>query len=185
MNLSGYNERMQGREYSNQFIDRQKLNADKIYRITIYSKDRISGDVRDGVYAIDIPEVIHDMNKYHFAVEEFLFASEPVSGGTNGVNRTYIVETSLTIPNSYSTSSKTNTRVLLQTNKSSSSNFPGFYFKPVTSISVGIPLTDMNFMRNNQLRFTIKKCDDTPHDSTSFPDNSIWSMTMVLYAFSP
>lgn len=181
MNITGYNERLQGREYSNQYIDKQRLNADKIYRITLYSKDRISGTVQDGVYSLDIPDIINDVNKYHLAVEDFIMASEPSTAGTNGINRTYVVETSITMPNTYSTSSKTNSRVLFQTAKQPTVNSIVVYQHTINSNSVGVPLTDLTFMRQNQIRLTFKKTDDTMHDATSMPNDSAFSMSFVIY----
>jgi hypothetical protein len=183
MNITGYNEKMQGREYNNQYIDKQRLKADKIYRITLYSKDRISGTVQNGVYVLDVPEVIQDVNKYHLAVEDFIMASEPTAPGTNGINRTYIVETSITMPNTYSTSTKTNSRVLLQTAKDAVANSIVSYQHTINSNSVGIPLTDLTFMRQNQIRLTFKKADDTMHDATSMPDTSAFSMTFVIFPY--
>jgi hypothetical protein len=160
------------------------MNRDKVFHITIYSKDRTSGDVRDGTYQIDLPDHITEANKYHIAVEECILASEPVSPGTNGVARTYIMETSMSVPDSHSTSTKTNTRVLCQMCKATSSaNSIGYYYKPITTSTYGIPLIDTSMLRNKQMRITFKKIDDTAHDATSMPDNSIWSMTLVIYPF--
>lgn len=158
------------------------LHRDKVFRVTIYSKDRIAGDVRDGTYQIDLPDFIQDINKYHIGVEECIMASEPVTAGTNGIARTYVVETSINVPDSHSTSTKTNTRVLFQMCKSTpSSNSIAYYYKPITTSTYSIPLVDVNLLRNKQMRINFKKCDDTSHDSTSMPDTSTWSMTLVVY----
>lgn len=187
MNITGFSERIQGREYTNQYIDKQRLNADKIYRVNIFSKDRVSGTVRDGYYAIDLPETIHDINKYHVAVEEFVLAGEPstTSGENNLLNRSYIVETSLTNPNSYSTTSRSSSRVLFTFVGSSSSGFPRYYSKVITSQTVGIPITDLSAFRNNQIAITFKRPDDSLHTGISLPDTSFWHMTLIIYPFSP
>lgn len=160
------------------------LHRDKVYRVTIYSKDRTSGDVRDGFYQIDLPDFIQDVNKYHIGVEECIMASEPVSAGTMGMNRTYVVETSINVPDSHSTSTKTNTRVLFQMCKATSTtNSIGSYYKYFTNTTYGIPLIDLSLLRNRQMRITFKKIDDTAHDATSMPDASAWSMTLIVYPF--
>lgn len=174
------------REYSKQYLDAQKLKTAPFYRITIYSKDRLSGDVRNGVYAINMPDSIQDVGKYHFALEEFVMAAEPTNGGTNGINRTYIIETSLPMMNTYSTSTQSTTKVLAQLCKSTpSSNALAYYYKPVFANAYGIPVTDVNFMRNKQISIAFKKVDDTAHDTVSIPDTANWSMTLVVYPFSP
>jgi hypothetical protein len=183
MNILGFNERMQGRDYSNQHIDKQRLNADKVYRVNIYSKDRVSGSVRDGVFQIDLPETIQDIGKYHVAVEEFLLAGDPTTGNT--LNRTYVVETSMTNPNSYSTSSKTSSRVLFTFVGSSSSGFPRYYSKLITSRTVGVPITDLSTFRNSQMQITFKRVDDTLHTTDSMPDSATWQLSLVIYPFSP
>jgi hypothetical protein len=183
MNILGFNERMQGRDYSNQHIDKQRLNADKVYRVNIFSKDRISGTVRDGVFHIDLPETIHDVNKYHIAVEEFVLAVDPATGNT--LNRTYVVESSMTNPNSYSTSSRTSSRVLFTCVGSSSSGFPRYYSKLITSRTVGVPVTDLSAFRNSQIQITFKRADDTLHTTDSMPDSAIWQLSLVIYPFSP
>jgi hypothetical protein len=161
-----------------------QLQREKIFRVTIYSKDRVSGNVRDGIYAIDIPDFIQDINKYHIAVEEAVLASEPTVGGNNGINRTYLVETSVTIPDSYSTSSKSNTRVMFQMCKTTTiTNSIGYYIKPITSSTIGIPLADVSMLRSKQMRILFKLCDDEAHTVATMPDNSAWSMTLLIYPF--
>jgi hypothetical protein len=183
MNIQGFNERMQGRDYSKQYIDKQPLNADKVYRVNIFSKDRIAGTVRDGIFQIDLPETIPDVNKYHIAVEEFILAVDPGTG--NILNRTYVVETSMTNPNTYSTSSKTSSRVLFTCVGSSSTGFPRYYSKLITSRTVGVPVTDLSAFRNSQMQITFKRADDALHTTDSFPDTGVWQMSLVIYPFSP
>lgn len=186
MNITGFNERFQGREYSKLYDDATKLKADKVFRITIYSKDAISGNLRDGVYQLDLPDCIPDVGKYHMAVEEAILYTGSASSGTGGDSRTFVFETSTVIPDSYSTSTKMNTRVLFQMIRSSSSNAPGSYYKPITTNTVGIPMNDLSIFRNKQMRITIKTSGDTAHDDTSLPvATSGFSMTLVFYPFLP
>lgn len=160
------------------------LHRDKVFRITIYSKDRIAGNVRDGVYQVDLPDFIQDINMYHLGVEECVMSTEPSSAGSNGINRTYIVETSIVVPDSYSTSTRTNTRVLFKMCKSTPSLFAlAYYYKPITNTTYSIPIVDINMLRNKEMRITMKKCDDSSHDTISMPDASTWSMTLVVYPF--
>jgi hypothetical protein len=160
------------------------LSRQKVYRVTIYSKDAISGNARDGVYQIDIPDFIQDINTYHVAVEEALLYTGSADSGTGGNSRTYVFESSLVAPDSHSTSTKSNTRVLFQMIRSSSSNAPGSYTKPITSNTFGIPLVDVNFLRNKQLRINIKRSNDTDHDDVTLPLASTgWSLTLIIYPF--
>lgn len=158
------------------------LHREKVFRITIYSKDRIAGDVRDGVYAIDLPDFIQDINKYHIGVEECILASEPTSAGAQGISRTYVVETGIVAPDSHSTSSKSNTRVLFCMCKpTSASNSIGYYYKPITTSTYSIPLVDLSSFRTKQMRINFRRIDDNPHDGISMPDASTWVMTLVVY----
>lgn len=162
------------------------LHRDKVFRVTIYSKDVLAGGtVRDGFYQIDLPDFIQDVNKYHIGVEECVLASEPSVPGNNGINRTYVVETSINVPDSHSTSTKTNTRVLFQMAKTNpTANSIGHYIKPITACTYGIPVIDLNMLRNKQMRIIFKKNDDSVHDATSMPDNSTWSLTLLVYPFT-
>lgn len=167
------------------------LQRDKVFRLTVYSKDRISGDVRDGVYQIDLPDFIPDINKYHMAVEECVLASEPSAVGLSNATasgnfnlRTYIVETSIAVPDSFSTSVRTNTRVLFQMCKPTpAANAIAYYYKPITTTTNGIPVIDVNMLRNKHMRITFKRCDDTNHDVDTMPNTSSWSLTLVIYPF--
>jgi hypothetical protein len=161
------------------------LTSDKVYRVTIYSKDVISGNIRDGVYQIDLPDMIPDIGKYHIAVEEALIYTASVDGGTGGNSRTYVFETSTTVPNSYSTSSKTGSRVLFMAYRTSSSNAPNAYYKPITSRTIGIPVSDLSLLRNKQMRISIKTALDELQSEANFPlATSGWCMTLVVYPFN-
>jgi hypothetical protein len=180
MNITGYNQKMQGREYDVPVVNHQKLNRDKIYRITIYSKDVITGNLRDGIYQLDLPDFIQDVHKYHLAVEEAIL----FTGSTT--SNTFVFESSVVAPDTYSTSTRTNTRVLFQMVRPVTANAPGSYYRTITSNTIGIPLSDLSMLRNNQLRITIKTAQDTSHDETSLPlASSGWSMTLVVFPFSP
>lgn len=174
------------RDYSKQYLDAQKLKDKKIYRINIYSKDAISGNLRDGLYQLDLPDMIQDVEKYHMCVEECVLYTGSTDSGTGGNSRTFIFEASSAIPDSYSTSTKTNSRVLFAMIRSSSNNAPGSYYKPIDASTIGIPVTDLSFFRNKQMRITIKRANDEQHDDLTLPvANSGWYMTLVVYPFSP
>ena len=159
------------------------LHRDKVYRFTIYSKDATSGNMRDGSYQLDIPDFIQDINKYHIAVDECtLYTSSVISGG---LSRTYVFETSTNITDSYSTSTKTNSRVLCQMTKTNSADVPANYLKPVTTRTVGIPLVDVNFLRNKEFRVTLKTAADVAHSETTLPAaTSGWVMSLLVYPFN-
>lgn len=155
------------------------LQREKVYRIVIYSKDVISGNNKDGVYQIDLPDYIQDINKYHLAVEDFTIHTQT---STAGVTRTLLVEASVAQPDTHSTSSKTNSRVLFTMSRSATADVAVSYYKPITSKTYGIPLTDLSFLRNKQLRVTLRSADDTPQTDATL-GNTNWVMTLVVYPF--
>jgi hypothetical protein len=155
------------------------LQREKVYRIVIYSKDVSNGDSRDGVYQIDLPDFIQDINKYHMAVEDFTIHN---ATSTAGVTRTLIVEGSMTQPDTYSTSSKTSSRILFTMSRSAAADVAVSYYKPITSKTYGVPLSDLSFLRNKQLRITLKSVDDAVHTNTTLGTTN-WVMTLVVYPF--
>lgn len=186
MNITGFNERFQGRDYANQYLTPQKLKDKKVFRLTIYSKDVISGNLRDGLYQLDLPDMIQDVEAYHIAVEDAVLFTGSTSAGTGGDARTFVFETSTVIPDSYSTSAKSNTRVLFQMVKSATTNEPTIYRKQITSNNIGIPVTDLSFFRNKQMRIAIKTALDNAHDDTTLPTaSSGFCISLVVYPFLP
>lgn len=160
------------------------LNRDKVFRVQIYSKDLVSGNIRDGIYQVDIPDVL-ELNKYYLAVESCVVASEPTTVGVHGVHTTYLLETSLNVPDSYSTSTKTVSRVLCQFAKPSpTANTIATYQNSITNESVGVPLIDTTFLRNKQLQIVWKRCDDVAHDINTMPNASSWSVTLLIYKYA-
>jgi hypothetical protein len=155
------------------------LNREKVYRIVIYSKDRISGTSRDGVYAVDLPDFIQDINRYHVAVEDFLIQCE--LSPTN-IGRTLLVEASMTQPDTYSTSSRSASRVLFTISRNTTAQASTSYYKTVTSKTYGIPLADVSFLRSKQLNLTLKQVDDTVHTDLTLGVTN-WVMTLVVYPF--
>jgi hypothetical protein len=91
----------------------------------------------------------------------------------------------MNITDSYSTSTKTNSAVLFQMRKdTNSADIPCYYSKPITTHTYGIPLNDINFLRNKELRISIKNTLDEAHSETTLPAaTSGWSMTLVVYPF--
>lgn len=155
------------------------LSRQKVYRIVMYSKDRISGDSRDGVYAVDLPDFIQDINKYHVAVEDFLIHCE--LSNTN-ITRTLLVEASMTQPDTYSTSSRSASRLLLTMSRNTTAQASTSYYKPITSKTYGIPLSDVSFLRSKQMRITFKQVDDTAHTDLTLGVTN-WVMTLIIYPF--
>jgi hypothetical protein len=155
------------------------LQRQKVYRIVIYSKDVISGNNKDGVYQIDLPDYIQDINKYHLAVEDFTIHTQTT---TAGVTRTLLVEASVTQPDTYSTSSRTSSRVLLTMSRSATADVAVSYYKPITSKTYGVPLSDLSFLRNKQLRITLRSVDDALQTDATL-GNTNWVMTLIVYPF--
>lgn len=155
------------------------LQREKVYRIVIYSKDVISGNNKDGVYQIDLPDYIQDINKYHLAVEDFTIHTQT---STPGVTRTLIVEASVTQPDTYSSSSRTSSRVLFTMSRSATADVAVSYYKSITSKTYGVPLSDLSFLRNKQLRITLRSADDALQTDATL-GNTNWVMTLVVYPF--
>lgn len=156
------------------------LHREKVYRIVIYSKDTISGNSKDGVYPIDLPDFIQDINKYHISVEDFtLFCGLSPAGP----QRTVICEMGMTQPDTYSTSSKTASRALFTMSRNTADTSATSYYKQITSKTYGIPLTDLSFLRSKQVRITLKDVQDTTHTDATLGNTTNWVMTLVVYPF--
>lgn len=161
------------------------LSRDQIFRVFIHSKDAIRGNVVDGVYQVDLPDFIKskDIGKYHIAVEEFLLNNSSTFGG---LSRTLIVEADISQTDTYSTSTKTNSQVLFTMSRQTGGTSLSYYRKPITNDTIGIPLVDLNFFRNSELRIRLKRIDDVQYDLTSTVTGvggSTFQMTLVIYPF--
>jgi hypothetical protein len=156
------------------------LRREKVYRIVIYSKDVVSGNAKDGIYQIDLPDFIQDINKYHVSVEDFtlLCGLSPA-----GVARTVICEMDMTQPDTYSTSSKTASRALFTLSRNTVADSATSYYRQITSKTYGVPLTDLSFLRTKQARVTLKQADDNVHTDISMGATTFWVMTIVIHPF--
>jgi hypothetical protein len=158
------------------------LSREQVYRIVIHSKDAISGTFFNGVHYVNIPDYIDASGEYHLAVEEFLLNN---SSAQAGITRTLVVEAEISQPDTYSTSTRTNSQVLftlarLQGGTSIS------YNKTITTETYGIPLVDNTFLSSKQLRIILKRADDVVYDSTTNGmGGSTWEMTLAIYPFRP
>jgi hypothetical protein len=171
----------QGREFQNQYLTPHKMDRERVYRISIYSKDGLNGatSFQDNIYQIvldDIPEP----NKYHIMVESWAMKASVTLNSTTP----FIVELSdISQPDSYSTSTKTNSRIALIAQTSTSW---GGIQNNISTNTVGIPLSDTNIMRNKQLRIQVKGLDDsTTTAATNLGSNTTWIMNLVIYPFKP
>jgi hypothetical protein len=158
------------------------LNREKVYRMVIYSKDAISGTPIDGVYQVDLPDYIQDINKYHISVEDFtiMCGLSPV-----GLPRTLLLDLDVTQPDTYSTSTKTASRTLFTLSRNTAADSATSYYKKVTSKTYGVPLTDLSFLRNKQSRITLKQVNDTVHTVNTLGETVFWVMTLIIYPFYP
>jgi hypothetical protein len=128
---------MQGRDYNNQYRTPHKCEREKYYRVAIFSKDAVSGNWADGYFAVNIDDIA-EQNTYHIAVEVWVMNS--ANAPTKPVP--FLVEFQhLNQANSYSTSTKTNTRIALLAQTSPSW---GGIQNNIVSSSIGIPLNDTN-----------------------------------------
>lgn len=192
MNITNLNE-MLGRQFRDQWLIPHKLNRDKIYRITVYSKDAISGNYTDGVYFIDLPDVIQEPNKYHLAVESFVVSPN----STTQIPAAFTVEfLDVNQPDTYSTSTRTNSRVACMIcsegnvfwNNTTGSNINRNwvnYQRNISSSTIGIPLMDLSIMRTTQMRIQLKTMADAVMGTGVLGSGAQWAMTLVIYPFSP
>ena len=160
------------------------LSRDKMFRVTIYSKDAVSGTFFDGVHQVDLPDVIkkEDIGKYHIAVEEFLLSN---SSTQLGIQRTLVVEADLSQPDTYSTSTKGSSQVLFTMSRATGGTSLS-YFHPITNDTYGIPLFDTTILRTKQMRIQLKRADDVLYDnSLNGMGSSSWEMTLAIYPFKP
>jgi hypothetical protein len=133
---------------------------------------------------VDIPDFIKgaDIGKYHLAVEEFLLAN---SSTPLGVTRTLVVEAEISQPDTYSTTTKTNSQVLFTMSRGIGGTSLS-YFHPITQDTYGIPLVDINFLRTQRLRIRLKRADDVLYDnSITGMGSSQFEMTLAIYPFEP
>lgn len=168
---------MTGREFTNQYRTPHKADRERFYRVNIFSKDAVSGNWADGVYQINL-DTIEVPNEYHIAVESWIMSSQ----NTPTKPIPFIVELQdVSQSDTYTTSTKTNTKVILVGQTSSS--FGGIQ-NSIVSSSIGIPLNDTSILKNKQVRITLKGIDDTIATlQTALGNNSSWFLTLLLYPF--
>lgn len=193
MNITGFNDRFQGREYTKFYDDGVKLKRDKVFRITIFSKDGLSGAANhtDNIYFVNMPDDIHEPNKYHIAVESFI---ADCASTTQKPVPILIEFLDINQPDTYNTSTQTNSRIAacctLEGTGTWNGTSAGFrnwinYQRSITSDTVGIPLMDTSIMRSKQLRIQLKSVSDAVLATNILGTNSNWVMTLVAFPFSP
>jgi len=156
------------------------LKRDKFYRLVIYSKDVISGDEHNGIHEISIPDHVLENNYYHIACEHFCHNGDDLSATPS--LRVIIPELSVSQPDTYSTSTKTNSTVMCVLPRAAA-NVPVSFHQSITSKTYGIPLVDSTFLRTKQVKITLKGLNDAVHTDASLGANSTWCMILVIYPF--
>lgn len=157
------------------------LTREKHFRVVIYSKDVVSGSIHDGVFEISVPDYITENNNYHIAVESFCHIGDAVSALPQA--RVIIPNLSISQPDTYNTSSKTNSMAVCVLPRNTTASVPVIFQQPITSKTYGIPLTDTSFLRSKQVRVTMKSLADAVHTDTTLGASSSWVMTLVIYPF--
>lgn len=163
-------------------ISQQQCKPKTFYRIQIYSSTiestpppggflagATAPDWRDGFYYIDVPNFL-DSTRYQFAVESFNINRSGANVG-NG----YVVHASITQPNSYNTLSHTTSDAIL------TYNGPAFY-RFIDFSSIGIPCTDLSFMRSKFLRIYLTTLDGLAiTDPAYFGAGLQWAMSLMVF----
>lgn len=155
-----------------------KPHAKKFYRLVIYSANVLSTPTPagytawyDGFYQIDFPEILnHD--KYQVAVESFNMNRS----GANATNGFIVHCSDLSQANSYSTLTQSTSTTLLNYNGNSFYRFLDFG-------SIGIPVKDVSFMRNNPLRIYLSTLDGVPITNNDYfgVGGTQWVMSLIIY----
>lgn len=190
MNITGYNERFQGRDFSQQYLEPHKLHNNKIYRVNIFSKDAISGTYTDGTYFVNLDD-IPNPGQYHIVIENMVVFPSSTSGNVT----TFMVELlDVNQPNTYSTSIQTNSRIALSTSLEGNIYYTGSvavtrnwcnYQRNITTNTIGIPLSDTNILKSKQIRIQLKSLADAVLATSSMGSTTSWMMTLLVYPFSP
>lgn len=171
---------MQGRDYNKQYITPHKMERDRVYRVVIFSKDVESGgNWSNGLYNVNLDDIPYP-NQYHVAIESWTMST------ANNITKPtpFFVElTDINQPDSYSTSSDTNSKIALLAQVSSTW---GGIQNSIVSSTIGIPLSDTNILKNKQLRIQLKGPDDTTGSLyTSLGAATSWIMVLLVYRFNP
>lgn len=150
------------------------------YRIVINSVDVMqrvltgagagTSDWRDGYYTMDVPDFLHNDSKWQVGVESFS-TTTPVTTGL------IMHCDSFTQPNCYSTTSQTNTDVILVTN--------GSYKASIHFNSIGIQLSDFSWMRGKMMRFFFTTLDGQPITTAATSPPFLWSLCLLVYPLIP
>jgi hypothetical protein len=141
--------------------------AKQYYKIRIHSVNKLSGNDVDGVYKVDLPEIL-DVNKnYMLAVESFL-------------NKTYYVNPYLIICPSFS---QGNTYSTLQDGSDFTlTNASGNGFTmPVDKSTIGCKLQDISFLRSKQIRLKFTDLDGVTLATNVFGLVPSWMLTLVVW----
>lgn len=169
---------MQGREYMNQYDKSKTLDKYKPYRITINSKDLISGTWNNGVYSINLDYI--DIDNAFLSVESLILL--PSNSVTSSVP--YIIEMpDLIQNNTFSTSAKTNSSIIYEGHALSTGSA---FNMLISSDTIGIPLNDPSFFRNKNIRIVFKNIDDSITGiNTSLGASTKWLLNLIIYKYIP
>lgn len=169
---------MQGRPLNSrgQYDKGKSMDKYKPYRITIYSKDLISGQWNDGLYSINLDHI--DIDNAFIGIESLILL--PSNNVTSSVP--FIIEIpSLIQNNTFSTSTKTNSPIIFQGHALSTGSSFNY---PIASSSIGIPLSDPSFFRNKNIRIVFKNiADSTSGINTSLGSSTSFVLSLVIYKY--
>lgn len=149
----------------------------KWHKITIYSANAISGAYYDGIYSIDVPDVLDMTQQYQICVESF-----NINRSSANVNNGYIVSCPQIMQgNTYSTLTQSTNQALLNFNGNS-------YTRYIDFSSIGTPILNTGFMRNQQFNIILSTLDGVPLSAQGasaalayFGGGTQWCMTLCVF----
>ena len=143
----------------------------KFYKIRIFSANKLSGGVMDGVYKVDLPEMLDANKRYMLDVESFHTASDDYFLHYTPYN---ITCPSLAQGNSYSTTADGPDYTLKTISGST-------YNQTIDSGTIGINLQDVSFLRSKRMHIRLTRIDGSTLGSGHFGVNGSWALTLVVW----
>lgn len=134
----------------------------KVWRIQIHSKDVVSGDDANGMYRINIPDVVMNDQEYQIALESFKTSTALASIG--------IIQIGIPTPSTYSTDTQAFESSFLTTTNGE--------FGRITYDTIGHKVCNPDFLRNSLINIKFKKMDGTLFNAGEVNN---WIIDLVVY----
>jgi len=137
------------------------------YKIRIHAVNNRSNSYVDGVYKLDLGDMLDPTKSYRIAVESFVNKSYYV-------NPYLIVCPSFSQGNTYSTLQDGSDFVLCAVNGAG-------YVETINQCTLGCKLQDVSFLRTKQIRIKFTDLDGVPLSPTVFGAAASFLLTLVVW----